>query len=87
MPHEKASLLVVDDEPSVRVSLSLVLTEIGFSVRSAQDRISALRELRVEIPNILLSDLSMPGMSGFEFLQVVHQRFPEISVIAMSGAF
>lgn len=80
-------LLIVDDDPSIRASLSEVLTEIGFSVRLATDGFSALVEIRNEIPAILLSDLSMPGMSGFELLSVVHRRFPSIRAIAMSGAF
>lgn len=82
-----ARLLVVDDDPSTRAMLSEVLTEIGFSVRSAQDGFSALAEIRKEIPDILLSDLNMPGMSGFELLSVVRRRFPPILAIAMSGSF
>ena len=47
---------------------------------------SALSTIRQEIPDILLSDLNMPGMSGFELLAVVRQRFPGIKTIVMSGA-
>ncbi len=67
--------------------MSHVLTEIGYRVRSAEDGFSALLELRQEIPDVLLSDLSMPGMSGFELLSVVRRRLPAIRTIAMSGAF
>ena len=67
--------------------MSLVLAEIGYWVRSAEDGFSALVELRKELPDILVSDLNMPGMSGFELLSVVHRRFPWIQTIAMSGAF
>ena len=87
MPCTKERLLIVDDEPSIRESLTFVLTEIGYSVRAAEDGFSALIEIRKEIPDIILSDLNMPGMSGFEFLSVVRRRFPAIPVIAMSGAF
>jgi CheY-like chemotaxis protein len=87
MPGTKAKLLIVDDEPSIRTSMSLVLTEIGYWVRSAEDGFSALVEMRKELPDILVSDLNMPGMSGFELLSVVHRRFPWIQTIAMSGAF
>lgn len=91
MPNEQhdppAKLLIADDDPSIRVMLSEVLTEIGFSVRSAEDGFSALAEIRKEIPDILLSDLNMPRMSGFELLSVVQRRFPNILVIAMSGSF
>jgi CheY-like chemotaxis protein len=82
-----ARLLVVDDEPSIRTSMSQVLAEIGYSVRSAQDGFSALVEMQKEIPEIILSDLNMPGMSGFELLSLVRRRFPAIRLIAMSGAF
>jgi CheY-like chemotaxis protein len=87
MSETKARLLIVDDEPSIRMSMSLVLAEIGYPVRSAADGFSALLQIRQEVPDILLSDLNMPGMSGFELLSVVRRRYPAIRVIAMSGAF
>ena len=66
----KEKLLIVDDEASIRKSMSDVLAEMGFRVRSAEDGLSALRELQEDIPDILLSDLNMPGMSGFELLSM-----------------
>lgn len=87
MPHTTARLLIVDDEPSVLTTLAQVLGQIGYHVRTAEDGFSALRELRHEVPDILLCDLNMPGMSGFELLSVVRRRFPAIHAIAMSGAF
>jgi CheY-like chemotaxis protein len=86
MPNVKPTLLIVDDEESIRTSLSHVFTEFGHSVRSAADGFEALYEIRRKIPDILLSDLNMPGMSGFELLSVVRRRFPAIRVIAASGA-
>src|ERR1035441_3973085 len=87
MPDTRVKLLIVDDECSIRTSLSCLLTEIGYRVHTAQDGFSALAEIRNEVPDILLSDLNMPGMSGFELLSVVRRRFPEVQTIAMSGAF
>jgi len=87
MPNTPLRLLVVDDEPSLRTTLSLVLRESGYDVRSAGNGFSALSEIRNAVPDILISDLYMPGMSGFELLSVVRRRFPAIPVIAMSGAF
>jgi CheY-like chemotaxis protein len=86
MPNAKAQLLIVDDEPSIRMSLAQIFTASGHNVRSAADGFSALYEIRRGIPDILLSDLNMPGMSGFELLSVVRRRFPAIQVIVMSGA-
>src|SRR5580658_10440736 len=87
MPETKARLLIVDDEPSIRMSLSQILTEVGYGVRSASDGLTALAEIRREVPEILISDLNMPGMSGFELLPVVRRRYPQVKVVAMSGAF
>jgi len=87
MRGANVKLLVVDDEPLVRATMALVLGELGYRVRSADNGLSALREIGQEMPDILLSDLNMPGMSGFELLSVVGSRFPAIHKIAMSGAF
>jgi len=87
MPAKKATVLIVEDQVSIRESLSAILAESGYGVRTAEDGFSALVEIRNEIPDIILSDLNMPGMSGFELLSVVRRRFPVIRVIAMSGAF
>jgi len=87
MKEVKASILIVEDEESVRNSLAQVFTCCGYRTRSAADGIAALMQIRQEVPDILLSDLNMPVMSGFELLSIVHRRFPAIYVIAMSGIF
>ena len=87
MPDTKARILIVDDEPSIRMSMALILTQLGYHVRSAVEGFSALRAIREEMPDILITDLNMPGMSGFELLSVIWRRFPSIQKIAMSGAY
>lgn len=87
MPELKTSILIAEDEESVRTSLAMVLSVLGHPVRFAADGLAALMEIRREIPDILLSDLNMPSMSGFELLSVVRRRYPSVRVIAMSGAF
>jgi CheY-like chemotaxis protein len=87
MPNAKINLLVVDDEPSIRMLMSHIFTQLGHRVRTAEDGFSALLEIRQGVPDVILSDLNMPGMSGFELLSIVRRRFPSIQVIAMSGAF
>jgi len=87
MPNAKASLLIVDDALSIRMVLSQILGRNGYTARSAEDGVSALAEIRREVPDFLISDLNTPGMSGFELLRVVQRQFPSIRVIAMSGAF
>jgi CheY-like chemotaxis protein len=84
---EKLQLLIVDDDVMLRTSLAAIFTQFGYSVRTADDGFAALAEMRHRRPSLLLSDLYMPGMSGFELLSVVRRRFPGIHVIAMSSAY
>ena len=87
MPDTRTRILIVDDMACIRTSMSIALGEVGYRVRSAENGFSALRAMRQEHPEILLTDLNMPGMSGFELLSVVRRRLPAILVIAMSGSF
>ena len=80
-------VLVVDDDALLRMSLLQTLTHAGYKVRSADGGHAALSEIDRETPDLLLSDLNMPGLSGFELLSEVRRRFPAIQVIAMSGAY
>lgn len=80
-------VLVVDDDPSVLQVSRLVFEHQGYEVRGAADGFEALVELRRSMPDLIVSDLAMPKMSGFELLSVVRRRFPHIPVIALSGEF
>jgi len=84
---ETLELLIVDDESATRSLLKQIFTQLGHRVRDAADGFSALQLIRESQPDGLLSDLNMPGMSGFELLSVVRRRLPEIYVIATSGAY
>jgi CheY-like chemotaxis protein len=80
-------VLVVDDEPIILETMSAILEGEGFAVRTAEDGFAALLVLRQTPPDIIISDLRMPNMSGFELLSVVRRRFPHIPVIAISGEY
>ena len=80
-------ILVVDDDAAVRETLMLLLDRAGYSTAGAQSAFEALEQIKNAAPDVLLCDLEMPNMSGFEFLSIVRSRFPQIAVIAMSGAF
>ena len=87
--HEspKGRILVVDDEPSVRESLGMLLTEAGYEVSTAIDGFDALLRLKTFAPDVIISDLNMPQMSGFELLSVLRRRFPSrVSVVLRSPA-
>src|SRR3954464_817885 len=83
----KTQVLIVDDDLSVRDSITMLLTGAGYGVSTAEHGFDALVQLKRMHPDLIISDLNMPEMSGFEFLSVLRRRFPEIPVIAMSGAY
>jgi CheY-like chemotaxis protein len=87
MFDKKPSLLIADNEASMRMFLLEILTESGYAVRSATDAFSAFVEICHLVPDFLIADLSLPGNSDFEFLRVVRSQFPSIRVIAMSSAY
>ena len=82
----RASILFLDDDPCMRDVMAMVLNEEGYEVSTAADGFDGLAQLRNSIPDLIISDLHMPRMSGVEFLSVVRRRFPAIPVIAISGA-
>jgi len=80
-------VIVADDDPLLVNALSEIFKGSGYTVRTASDGFGALTLMRERVPDILISDLNMPRMSGFELLSIVQRRFPSIAVIAMSGAY
>ena len=87
IPEARLRVLIVDDDDLLRMSLLQTLTRAGYDARSVDGGQAALSEIDRETPDLLLSDLNMPGLSGFELLSVVRRRFPAVNVIAMSGAY
>ena len=83
----KYRILVVDDDPLIRETSALILMKRGYEVRTSEDGFAALLELRSSLPDLIICDLRMPNMSGFELLSVVRRRFPHLPVIAISGEF
>src|SRR5512140_692951 len=86
-PQFRHRILVVDDEPSVREMAQHVLESEGYEVLTANDGLGALIALGRSLPDLIISDLNMPSMSGFELLAIVRKRFPHIATIAMSGDY
>ena len=80
--------IIVEDDRVNREIMQEILEAAGFEVRATDDGFEALVILRGAPPDVLISDLEMPKMSGFELLSIVRRRFPpRIGVVVVSGAF
>lgn len=79
-------ILVVDDEPDVREAIQMLLEHAGYSVAVAKDGKEALRVFRNEPAQLVLCDLLMPGRDGLEAIQDLRTLFPDVKIIAMTGA-
>jgi DNA-binding NtrC family response regulator len=82
---EKAAILVVEDEAKMRRLLELQLGEEDFVVHSAADAETGLQLLVREKPDLVVTDLRLPGMSGLEFLQAVKRVNAALPVVVMTA--
>src|ERR1039457_2811938 len=80
-------ILVVDDQYLIRETARQMLESGGYEVLTAVDGLDGLNALRKSLPDLIISDLNMPRMSGFEFLAVVRERFPHVATIAVSAEY
>jgi DNA-binding response OmpR family regulator len=81
----KSNILVVDDEPVARQSLTDILRLEGFSVNSVPNGQAAIEYVRTHPVELMIVDLRMPGMDGLEVVQVVNQVSPETEVILLTA--
>jgi DNA-binding NtrC family response regulator len=78
-------ILVVEDDNAVRRSLAETLAEAGYAVSTADSAESALSRLAASAPDVVLSDVRMPGMDGVELLGLLKARAPGVDVILMTA--
>ncbi len=79
------TLLVVDDDPTVRQQLERLYTQSGYSVvavSSAEEGISRFAEEDIDLA---ITDIKLPGMDGVQFISYIHENFPDVPVIAITG--
>lgn len=78
-------ILVVDDEELVRTLLGQILVREGYTVVCASNGEEAMRCLREEPADLMITDLIMPGKEGIETITDARREFPDMKIIAMSG--
>jgi DNA-binding NtrC family response regulator len=85
LAHKKIKILVVDDELSIRESLSGWLRQDGFEVENAADGLAALSMIKETHYDIMLIDVKMPEMDGLTLLKQLKEMEPEIAVVMMTA--
>jgi CheY-like chemotaxis protein len=78
-------VLIVDDERVIADTLSAILSRSGFSTMTAYDGIDALKLAGERKPDLLISDVMMPGMTGIELAITVTQTIPGCKILLFSG--
>jgi DNA-binding response OmpR family regulator len=82
-----ASIVLLEDDASLRETLRLHLSSAGYAVRAAADATEGIRAIMDEVPDLILSDISLPYMEGFELLEVLQrdETTKDVPVILLTG--
>lgn len=82
----KGRILVVDDEPQTRAALALLLDDEGYEVTTAADGFKALDEIDAAPPDIVVTDLHMPGLTGMELIRALQNRAGDMAIVLVTAA-
>jgi DNA-binding NarL/FixJ family response regulator len=86
-PSKGGAILVVDDDPVIRLAIRTILTDAGYTTREADSGAAALREVRAESPALVLLDVNLPGICGYEVCRLLRDEFgDQFPVVFVSGA-
>jgi CheY-like chemotaxis protein len=81
----KHRVLIVDDDPGIRNVATMVLQINNYDVEAAENGIEAVSVLKRQKPRVMISDLRMPYMDGYELLRLARRFFPAMGAIVVSG--
>jgi DNA-binding NarL/FixJ family response regulator len=83
----RETILIVDDDPTTRAAIATILGDAGYLTREADSGGEALRAARLEPPSLVLLDVNLPGMCGYEVCRLLRDEFGEqFPIVFVSGA-
>lgn len=82
---DKPKILIVDDEPLIRDALAFKLTKDGYDVDTAEDGEKAIQKIESEEYAIIISDIMMPFISGFELVKILKERGTDAPVLMLTS--
>ncbi|MBU2497605.1 MAG: sigma-54 dependent transcriptional regulator, partial [Proteobacteria bacterium] len=78
-------ILIIDDDDQLRRSFDKLLTEEGYTVESAPSGEAGLKMVHASVPDLVILDMRLPGMNGFETFKAIHETEPKLPVIIMTA--
>jgi len=82
---KRPKILIVDDELNIRRILQMAFEKVGYDAITAEDGRTALMELEKQRFDVVITDVTMPGMTGYELQRLINEAAPEIPVIIMTA--
>jgi CheY-like chemotaxis protein len=83
--HPVPRIFVVDDEHVIAATLATILHMNGYSARFFTDPLEALAAARLDVPDLLISDVAMPGLTGIDLAIQIKAQYPECKILLFSG--
>lgn len=85
-PVVSEDVLIVDDDDDILFIVGMLLQTVGFAVRTAQNGVQALQAIEESMPRLVLLDLKMPVMNGWEFVRRFRERYAQAAPIVVMSA-
>jgi DNA-binding response OmpR family regulator len=80
-----ADILVVEDDPIIRQTVDYALRRAGFTTRASDNGSEALQMARSAPPDLILLDLMLPGIDGFEFAETIRRTDPDVAIVMVTA--
>ena len=85
MARPRPNILVVDDDAATRDGLTALLENWGYHALAVSNGQAALQKCNQDLPHAIVSDLMMPGMTGLQFVEALHDRVHQVAIIMLTG--
>src|SRR6058998_2240708 len=82
---EQPSILLIEDEPRLRKNLRLLLQSEGYQVTTAPNGVEGIQKMAEASYDLVITDIMMPEMDGFQVMDYLKAHFPETVVVAITG--
>ena len=82
---EQPSILLIEDEPRLRHNLEVLLMEEGYRVASAEDGAEGIHKLQQEPFDLVITDVVMPEIDGFQVMEYLRDYYPDAAVVAITA--